>query len=832
MNVATNTEADPVLMSATNLTIKYGRVEAVRGVNLQVKHGQIVTIIGPNGAGKTTLLNGLMGLLAVQGDLTFFNERTLDQPTTEALVRRGVALIPETRELFTTMTVEDNLLLGAFTRYRNGERDIHETLNEVYEFLPRLRERKSQTVNTLSGGERQMLAMGRALMSKPKLLMLDEPSLGLAPLVTREILAAVARLRDLGMSCLLVEQNARAALRIADFAYVMESGAFIMQGPAADIASNQDVINSYLGVRSAASEPCGRIVTKLQVVSPDQARLEIDTVPVWQEVARALADAGAKRCFGLVGGANFKVTHELTRLDVRFIAARHEGGAITMADAAARLAKDLNIVSVTSGPGLTNAITGIGEATKSDTPLIVIAGDVPLGDEKSSFAIRQAELVGSVGAYWVQINKPEQAYDDTLKAAVLAQSRRKVVVLSLPIDTQEALTARHIDNGECAIVTASANQNAAPQGGQISALANLIARSQRPLILAGHGAGVSDAEGALMTLADQVGALLATSLQAHGMFASHPWSLGISGGFASPAAMQLIAQSDLIIVFGASLNMWTTHKGELTPASTTVVQVDSDAARFGRFRDVGLEIEGDASAVAIAVLTELASRGSTAQTRWRNAETADIIAAKSHRNTSFRDTGTADCIDPRTLTKALDDILPRDRVVVLDGGHFTGWPIHHLSVPDAASWCIPIAFQSIGLGLAASIGASIVSPDRLVVLAVGDGGFLMSVAELETAVRLKLRLCIIVYNDAAYSAEVHHFKGAFALDIVQFPTTDFARLARGFGAGGTVVRNLADLSAVREWIDEGASGVFVIDARINPDLAADWYCKAVGSSNL
>ena len=151
------------------------------------------------------------------------------------------------------MTVEDNLLLGAFARHRNGDRDISTTLEEIYEFMPRLRERKMQTANTLSGGERQMLAMGRALMSKPKLLMLDEPSLGLAPLITREILGAVARLRDRGMSCLLVEQNARAALRIADYAYVMESGSFILQGPAADVAGNQDVINIYLGVRSVAA---------------------------------------------------------------------------------------------------------------------------------------------------------------------------------------------------------------------------------------------------------------------------------------------------------------------------------------------------------------------------------------------------------------------------------------------------------------------------------------------------------------------------------------------------------------------------------------------------
>ena len=557
-----------------------------------------------------------------------------------------------------------------------------------------------------------------------------------------------------------------------------------------------------------------------------------DDAPVWSMVARALADAGAARCFGLVGGANFKVTHALTQNGVRFIAARHEGGAVTMADAAARLAGDLDIVSVTAGPGLTNAITGLCEATKSDTPLVVIAGDVPLHDETSNFAIRQGDLVRSVGAHWVQISNPDRAYEATRVAAAFALTARKVVVLSLPIDVQEAFAETTAVKAAQVAHSAPAPAPFMPQASGVQAIADLMRRSQRPLILAGHGAGVSNAENALVMLADKIGALLATSLQAHGMFAQHPWSLGISGGYASPAAMELIAQSDLIIVFGASLNMWTTHKGKLTPDSTVLVQVDSDPTRFGRFKDVGLEVQGDAAAVAHAVLDELALRGSPVQTSCRTPDTARVITDKSHRNTPYDDMGTDDYIDPRTLTKALNDMLPRDRVVVLDGGHFTGWPIHHLAVPNHTSWCIPIAFQSIGLGLAASIGASMVQPSRLVVLAAGDGGFLMSLAELETAVRLKTRLCIIVYNDAAYSAEVHHFKAKFAVDIVTFPVTDFVKLACGYGATGAVVRNVADLDAVRDWIDAGSAGVFVIDARINPDLAADWYRKAVGGGEL
>jgi branched-chain amino acid transport system ATP-binding protein len=242
-----------VLLQADKINIGYGRVDVVHGVSLNVRRGRIIAIIGPNGAGKTTLLSGLMGLLPVQGRLSFFGETTAEQPSVEALVGRGVTLIPETRELFGPMSVEDNLRLGGFARYQQGHRDLESGLAEVYALMPRLQERKRQAAKTLSGGERQMLAMGRALMSKPQLLLLDEPSLGLAPLITRDILRTVASLRDRGMSCLLVEQNAKAALRIADYAYVMESGAFVLEGPAAEIAANPDVIASYLGVRSAAT---------------------------------------------------------------------------------------------------------------------------------------------------------------------------------------------------------------------------------------------------------------------------------------------------------------------------------------------------------------------------------------------------------------------------------------------------------------------------------------------------------------------------------------------------------------------------------------------------
>lgn len=235
------------LLELNEFSVSYGAVEAVHKVELRVGTGEIATVIGPNGAGKTTLLSAVMGLLPSSGMLTLAGER-IARPTVEALVERGVALVPEKRELFADMSVEDNLLLGGFSRWRKGLRDQKSRMDEVFTVFPRLKERRAQLAATLSGGERQMLAIGRALMARPRLLMLDEPSLGLAPLIVREVLLVVSSLRKHGVSVLLVEQNARAALQVADRAYVLEMGSVAISGPASDLLHDRRIIDTYLGV--------------------------------------------------------------------------------------------------------------------------------------------------------------------------------------------------------------------------------------------------------------------------------------------------------------------------------------------------------------------------------------------------------------------------------------------------------------------------------------------------------------------------------------------------------------------------------------------------------
>ena len=239
--------SDKALLELRGLCVSYGPVEAVHQVNLSVQPGEIVTVIGPNGAGKTTLLSAAMGLLPSKGEIWLDGER-IAKPSVEAMVARGLGLVPEKRELFGEMSVEDNLLLGGFSLWRKGQRDQNARMEEVFAIFPRLKERRAQMASTLSGGERQMLAIGRALMAKPRLLMLDEPSLGLAPLIVKEVLQVVASLRNHGVSVLLVEQNARAALKVADRAFVLEMGAVALSGKASDLLGDKRIIETYLGM--------------------------------------------------------------------------------------------------------------------------------------------------------------------------------------------------------------------------------------------------------------------------------------------------------------------------------------------------------------------------------------------------------------------------------------------------------------------------------------------------------------------------------------------------------------------------------------------------------
>jgi thiamine pyrophosphate-dependent acetolactate synthase large subunit-like protein len=540
-------------------------------------------------------------------------------------------------------------------------------------------------------------------------------------------------------------------------------------------------------------------------------------------LARDLAGFGARRCFGLLGTANFKISHALVEAGVELISARHEGNAASMADAYAKATGELTLVSVHSGPGLTNAITGIGEAAKSRTPLLVLAGDVPTGNVKSNFYMDQTELVRSVGAISERIYTPQSARGDLLRAVTCALHDRQTVVLSLPLDVQDA----KIDASNAPLELGPVPGQLQPNPEDIRALADAVARAKRPLVLGGRGAVLSDAEESLTALAEKIGALLATSVCGHGLFAGNPWSLGISGGFSSPVADELIAESDLILGFGVSFTQWTTKKGKLIGPGAKVAQIDIEAPKLGYQMPVQYAVLGDAKTTAAALLAEIDRRGASIEKSGRrNDATRERIRSGDNHHSPYPDQSSDRYIDPRTLSKAVDDILPKDRVVASDSGHFCGWVPRYLQVPGPKASCLSHSFQSVGLGLASAIGLAVANPGKLAVLGAGDGGFLMSIADLETAVRLGLRMCILIYNDSSYAAEVHFFRRqGYSIDIVQFPETDFATIAGGYGARAATVRIIADLEPVRAWVNEGAPGVFLIDAKINPDLEADWHAE-------
>jgi thiamine pyrophosphate-dependent acetolactate synthase large subunit-like protein len=419
-----------------------------------------------------------------------------------------------------------------------------------------------------------------------------------------------------------------------------------------------------------------------------------------------------------------------------------------------------------------------------------------------------------------------------LRAVTRALRDRQTVVLSMPLDVQHAPLASNLPP----LDLPPAPGRLHPDPRAIERLADALARAQRPLILGGRGAVISDAEQDLVALADSTGALLATSVCGHGLFSGNPWSVGISGGFSSPVADELISESDVILAFGASLTQWTTKKGKLIAPGAVVAQVDVDVPKLGYQMPVQLAVHGDAKATAQALLAELGKRapslpspagggGKGGGSRRNNAIRERIRAGDNH-HFPHPDESSKDFIDPRTLSKAVDAILPVDRVVASDSGHFCGWVPRYLCVPNARASCLSHSFQSVGLGLPSTIGLAIANPGKLAVLGVGDGGFLMSMADMETTVRLGLRMCILVYNDASYAAEVHYFgRQGFSTDIVKFPDTDFAAIARGYGARAATVRTLDDLASVKAWVAEGAPGVFVIDGKINPNLEADWHAE-------
>jgi thiamine pyrophosphate-dependent acetolactate synthase large subunit-like protein len=544
---------------------------------------------------------------------------------------------------------------------------------------------------------------------------------------------------------------------------------------------------------------------------------------VAEAVGRALAASGIDHVFGVVGSGNFHLTNALVAAGARFVAARHEGGAATMADAYVRTGGRPAALSVHQGPGLTNALTGIAEAAKSRTPLLVLAAEAtqPL----SNFRIDQEAAARAVGAVTARVTTAHEAVEQALAALRRAWHERRTVLLNLPLEVQ----ALDVPDGvSVAGTTLSPPPPVEPSEAAVADLVRALEDARSPVFVAGRGARTPAARDALTALADRYGALLATSAVAHGLFHGNPWSLGVSGGFAPPAVADLIRGADLVVGWGCALNMWTMRHGHLIGPEARVVQVDDDPRALGAHRPVDLGVTGDVERTARQALRRSPAAGGEAREGYRTPEAAASLAAGGRwRDVRHEDESTGDRIDPRTLSIGLDDILPAERVVGVDSGNFMGHPSAYLSVPDEQGFCFTQAFQSIGLGLATTIGAALAQPDRLPVAALGDGGALMSAVELDTVRRLGLPMVVVVYNDEAYGAEVHHFgPDGFPLDTVTFPETDIAAVARGHGFEAVTVRTAADLTSVRNWVAGPRTAPLLIDAKVTRDHGAWWLEEA------
>jgi thiamine pyrophosphate-dependent acetolactate synthase large subunit-like protein len=542
-------------------------------------------------------------------------------------------------------------------------------------------------------------------------------------------------------------------------------------------------------------------------------------------VGATIAREGARDAFGVIGSGNFVATNALVRGGARFHHARHEGGAITMADGYARVTGRVGVVTVHQGPGLTNAMTGLTEAAKSRTPVLVLAGESPAAALTSNFRIDQHDLVESVGAIADRVFSPASAADDARRAYRRALGERRPVVLMMPIDIQPqpapAPAARATGPG-----IPPTPHPPAPHEAALEAAAAILGAAERPAIIAGRGAVLSDAGHEIESLGARIGAVLATAAPAKGLFSGLPYALGITGGFASPFAAELLPQADVVIAFGASLNHWTTKHGAMIGRDSKVIQVDVDARAIGRNRPADLGIHADARETA-AALTELMP--ANGHTGFRTPALAHQIAVRRWRDEPYQEASSDEWIDPRTLTIALDALLPANRQVAVDSGHFLGYPSMYLEVPDARAWVFPNGFQAVGLGLGSAIGAAVARPEWTTVAAIGDGGTFMALAEIETAARLKLdNLLVLVYDDAAYGAEVHHFAPmGHDVGLVRFPDADLAAIARAAGAHGATVRNPAELEqAVTGWLEEPHFRPLVIDAKVNPSICAEWLEEA------
>lgn len=528
-------------------------------------------------------------------------------------------------------------------------------------------------------------------------------------------------------------------------------------------------------------------------------------VYVYQSIARATKDHGTTKMFGLMGDANlFMVDNFVRECGGDFIPAAYEGSAVLMAAAYAHVSGNVGVATVTHGPALSNCVTALTEAARGHSPLVILAGDTPTDNPRHLQSIDQRELVAVTGAGFVQLRSPATVSEDVASAFYRAQVERRPIVLNMPADFMW-------QNSDYAIqvLDVFTKPGGVAEGDILDNAIGMIASARRPLILAGGGA--INARDQLVRLADRLEAPLATTLRAKGLFSDHPYNIDIFGTLSTPAAYDLIAESDCIVCFGTALHDFTTDRGKLMK-DKRIIQIDTDPTAIGGGLHPDAALVADAGLTAETILywlneAEIPTSGFT-----RELDTATLTAHVAGSGKAAD--GFVNYVE--TLER-LENALPKDRVLVTDGGRFMTEVWCRLSVPDPQSFVSTVNFGAIGLGLQEAVGAAVAAQNRPVVLFSGDGGFMMGgINEFNTAVRLGLNLIVIIANDSAYGAEhIQFVERQMDPSLTEFSWPSFAEIAKSLGGEGFEVRSNDQLEKALEALEK-RNGPILIDLRLDP----------------
>lgn len=529
------------------------------------------------------------------------------------------------------------------------------------------------------------------------------------------------------------------------------------------------------------------------------------SVYAYQSIARATFDHGVDKMFGLMGDANlFMVDSYVRDCGGYFVPVTHEASSILMALSYAHVSGKVGVATVTHGPALTNCVTALTEAARGAVPMVILVGDTPVDMPRHLQSIDQREVVKVTGAGFEQMRSPETISRDVARAFYRAQVERRPIVLNMPADFmwQEVKHQSEVLD----VYTAPLG---VAQGEVLDNAIGMIASARRPLILAGAGAVPAKAQ--IVKLADRLEAPLATTLKAKGLFSDHPYNIDMFGTLSTPAAYELIAQSDCIVCFGTALHDFTTDRGKLMK-NKRVVQIDVEPKAIGGGVHPDAALVADAGLAAETILywldeAEVPATGFTRE--------LDIKTLTAHPDPADK---TKDgCINYVQALKDLEAGLPKDRILVTDGGRFMTEVWCRMSAPDPQSFVATVNFGSIGLGLQEAIGAGVAAPDRPVVLFSGDGGFMMGgINEFNTAVRLGLDLIVILANDSAYGAEhIQFLDRKMDPGLSEFHWPSFAETATALGGEGIEVRSREDLTKALERL-EHRNGPVLIELHLDP----------------